>query len=229
MDLFSSFRKRTSTESVDRIEAIVAAALKPHGFRRFGRTLHRFVDGDISQVVHLQNGCPQKGILQRLWVNLGIRVPECAERTFSPAQPQKRYYPEYHCNIRSRLGELVDGADTSFNLRKNPEKIGQQIVQQLQTHVLPVFDALNSRDAILQSRRDYAAFDSMFSRLILLDEAMIWGRRGDFQRASACFCQYYTGVRSACIAGQTDPGAARAHLAYLEQLAETLGIALPPQ
>lgn len=54
--------KLTSTESVDIIEKIVYEYLKPLGFKKYGRTLHRFVDSDISQVVNLQNGCPSKGV-----------------------------------------------------------------------------------------------------------------------------------------------------------------------
>lgn len=73
----------SSTESVDIIEKNVYAYLKPLGFRKFGRTLHRFVDGDMSQVVNFQNGCPAKGFFDILWVNLGIRIPECMERKFT--------------------------------------------------------------------------------------------------------------------------------------------------
>ena len=95
--MFDVFRmnKLTSTESVDIIEKIVYEYLKPLGFRKHGRTIHRFVDGDISQVVHFQNGCPSKGIHNILWVNLGIRVPECVERTFTITEPLKKYYHEY--------------------------------------------------------------------------------------------------------------------------------------
>lgn len=40
----------------DEIEAAVYAQLKPLGFRKYGRTLHRFVSGDLSQVIHFQCG-----------------------------------------------------------------------------------------------------------------------------------------------------------------------------
>lgn len=66
----------------DEIEAAVYAQLKPLGFRKYGRTLHRFVSGDLSQVIHFQCGLPSAGPAQQMWVNLGIRIPECDERTF---------------------------------------------------------------------------------------------------------------------------------------------------
>lgn len=117
--MFSLFRtnKLDAKESVDMIEKIVYEELKPLGFRKYGRTLHRFTDEDISQVIHFQNGCPQKGVHGILWVNLGIRVPECAERSFTVSQPQKKYYHEYECTIRTHLGALADGRDTGYDLR----------------------------------------------------------------------------------------------------------------
>lgn len=191
--MFSIFKRkiRDSAESVDQIQAIVWESLRPLGFRKYGRTFHRFVDGDISQVVHLQNGCPQKGVYGILWVNIGIRVPECAERKFDISEPTKQYYHEYECNIRTRLGHLADGKDTFYSLKKSPEKIGADIVARLKKYVLPIFKVLNSREAVLLHRADYPHFDDFENRRLLLDAAMIYGRRGDLQKASEAFRAYY--------------------------------------
>ena len=181
----------SSTESVDIIEKIVYEYLKPLGFRKHGRTLHRFVDTDISQVVNFQNGCPSKGVYDILWVNICIRVPECVERKFSIEKPLKKYYHEYECNIRTRLGSLVDGKDTFYDLKKDPYKIGKDIVERLKKFVIPVFEILNSRDAILKRRIEYTLFDQFNHHLILLEEAMIIGRRGDIVEATRLFNAYY--------------------------------------
>lgn len=194
--MFSIFNKnkRSSTESVDVIEKIVYEYLKTLGFRKHGRTLHRFVDRDISQVVNFQNGCPSKGVYDILWINLGIRIPECVERTFVATEPLKRYYHEYECNIRARLGSLVDGKDTFYNLKKDPNKIGNDIVARLKKYAMPVFDVLNSRDAILKHRIEYPYFDQMNNHLILLEEAMIAGRKGDLAEATRLFNAHYQEV-----------------------------------
>ena len=184
----------TSTEATDIIEKIVYVYLKPLGFRKYGRTLHRFVEGNISQVVHLQNGCPQKGVYGVLWVNLGIRVPESVERKFSICEPVKKYYQEYECNIRTTLGMYVDGKDTRYNLKKNPNKIGNDIVARLEKYVMPVFDTLNSRDAILKRRADYEKFDQINSDIRLLEDAMIMGRKGNIAEATRLFKAYYEKV-----------------------------------
>lgn len=186
--------KLSTTESVDMIEKIVYEYLKPLGFRKHGRTLHRFVDGDISQVVNFQNGCPQKGVYDVLWVNLGIRVPECMERNFVSVSPLKKYYHEYACNIRTRLGSYVDGKDTAYNLMKDPVKIGNDIVNRLKKYVIPVFDVLNNRDAILAHRKEHPRFDELFNHMILLEEAMIYGRRGEIAEASRSFNAYYHNI-----------------------------------
>ena len=191
--MFPIFAKNdlSSTESVDIIEKIVYEYLKPLGFRKYGRTLHRFVDNDISQVVHFQNGCPSKGVFDILWVNLGIRVPECVERKFSIEGPLKKYYHEYECNIRTRLGWLADGKDTVYNLKKDPNKIGKNALKRLKKYVLPVFEILNSRDEILKHRRQYPLFDQFNDSMILFEEAMILGRRGQTAEATRLFNAYY--------------------------------------
>lgn len=261
--MFSLFKtnKLSATEAVDRIEEIVYAYLKPIGFRKHGRTLHRFVDGDLSQVVNFQNGCAAKGVHDVLWVNLGVRVPECVERKFEISQPLKAYYQEQECNIRTRLGTLVDGSDTAYDLKKDPDKIGNDIVTRLKKYAMPVFDTLSSRDTILKHRAEYPRFDDTNRHLILLEEAMIMGRRGDMAKASRLFGAYYqqalakynhdlehgtkTYLRKGerlvyrhAKTGETETvtatkdgyvvayNANRAHVTYLEELAEELGIAL---
>lgn len=110
---------------------------------------------------------------------------------FRIEEPLKKYYHEYECNIRTRLGSLVDGKDTFYDLKKDPNKIGKDIVERLKKYVIPVFEILNSRDAILKHRKEYALFDQFNHRLILLEEAMIIGRRGDIAEATRLFNAYY--------------------------------------
>ena len=83
------FLKKSRTNVLDEIENAVYKELKPHGFRRYGRTLHRFVPGDISQVIHFQLGEARRGENHLLYVNVGIRVPECVERSFAAELEQK--------------------------------------------------------------------------------------------------------------------------------------------
>ena len=211
------------TKSLDRIEKEVLTCVKPYGFRKYGRTLHRFVDGDISQVVGFQLGQAYRGETHLLWVNVGIRIPECMNRSFSPEETPKKYYHEYDCNIRSRLGLIEGKEEACYDLRTDAEPILEEILRQVQNVVIPAFEVLSSREAILKERRNYPNFDILNRDLVLLEEAMIYGRSGDTQRASEPFNRYYQLFGSGQLV-QKDQRAIRNHLNYLNGLAGKLGI-----
>ena len=208
---------------IDQIEADVYKLVKPQGFRKHGRTLHRFVGGDISQVISFQPGQAYLNMTHLMTVNLGIRVPECFERAFTPSSQLKKYYHEHECNIRSRLGE-IDGSEVKvFDLRGEADEITAEIVRDVESKVLPVFDVLSSRNAILLHRRDYPRFDTLNNHLILLEEAMIYGRRGQTDTAKALFEQYYQDVLDR-IHKNENARHLKGHLSYLDGLAGKLGL-----
>ena len=209
--------------ALNRIEQVVYAIVKPYGFKKHGRTLHRFVSGDISQVINFQLGQSYRGETHLLWVNIGIRVPECMNRSFTSEASAKKYYHEYECNIRSRLGEIEGKEVSCYDLRKSSEQITNDIIRQIQTLVIPAFEVLNSREAILSKRRDYPQFDLLNDHLILLEEAMIYGRNGDLEKAAETFNLYYRLFGNAELA-QKDPKAIQNHLRYLDELAAELRI-----
>lgn len=180
-----------TTQIVDEIEAAVYEHVKPYGFKKHGRTLHRFVSEDISQVLHFQSGMPSHGMGELLCVNLGIRIPECSERTFRPKTEKKKYYHEYECTIRSRLGIVSGKQETWYDLHKSTGEIIKSIIEEITQYVLPAYESLNSRDAILEHRKDYPLLDDLERRLILLEECMIYGRLGNIQKAKQLFEEYY--------------------------------------
>ncbi len=237
---------------LDQIEAGVYRELKKHGFRKSGRTLHRFVSGDISQVVNFQCGQSYREETHLMWVNLGIRVPECCEKSFFPSEPLKKHYKEYECNIRSRLGSIDGTAERCFDLSEGSGEALPEILRDLTEKVLPVFDLLSSREAILAHRREYPSFDILFRHLILLDEAMIYGHLGDLEKARERFDTYYQEFRATFLDEETNGrqvylrkgqrlitggqditaeedgwftvyGGNRGHMEYLDRLAVKLG------
>lgn len=183
-----------TTRIVDEIESSVYEHIKPYGFKKYGRTLHRFVSEDISQVINFQSGMPAHGMGGLLCVNLGIRIPECSERTFQPNTEKKKYYHEYECTIRSRLGRVSGQNETWYDLHKKTVKIIDSIIHEIDQYVLPVYEVLNSRDAILAKRRNYPLLDSLNSLLILLEESMIYGHLGNIEKAKELFELYYQSV-----------------------------------
>lgn len=237
---------------VDEIENMVFAHLKPYGFKKHGRTLHRFVSEDISQIIHFQSGMPAKGMGGLLCVNLGIRVPECSEREFYPQSEKKKYYHEYECTIRSGLGTVSGNAETWYELRRSTDKIIKSIIDEIDNIVLPTFDVLNSREAILAHRAEFPLFDSL-CRNLFLEESMIYGHLGNIEKAKELFELHYRSAvdeyNDNCKNGHkrylkkgdriifmgqditaekdgyvTLYGASHAHIDYLDELAVKLGL-----
>lgn len=212
-----------TTPMIDSIENEVLSVVKPLGFRKHGRTLHRFVDEDISQVINFQCGQAYRGETHLMWVNIGIRVPECQLHSFSGDESLKKYYHEYECNIRARLGEVKGQDETTYDLRNSADVIIADIIEQIKIYVLPAFENLSSRQLILQNRRAYPNLDSLNNTLILLEETMIYGRIGNVVKAKQCYDQYYDLFKNGRLA-QKDPTAIKNHLEYLDSLALKLNL-----
>ena len=250
--LFKKQKNINTTIIIDEIEASVYSAVKAHGFKKYGRTLHRFVSGDISQVINFQSPLYVCGMKKSFCVNIGIRIPECTEKNFNPLN-DKKYYKEYECTIWSRLGLISGKRETWYDLRKDSNKISKSIIKEIETVVIPAFDVLNSRDAILTHRRNYPLFDMIFAHQILLEECMIYGHLGDVQKAKESFDLYYKSAvaeynalmkkghkqylkkgQRVVFMGQditaekdgyvTLYGASHGHIDYLDELAVKLGI-----
>ena len=252
LDFLKKKTEFNTTRIVDEIEAAVYEHVKPYGFKKHGRTLHRFVSEDISQVIHFQSGMPSHGMSGLLCVNLGIRIPECSERTFQPKTEKKKYYHEYECTIRSRLGVVSGKNETWYDLSKKTNKNIESIIAEIDQYVLPAYEVLNSREAILTHRKEYPLLDNM-SSLSLLDECMIYGHLGNVEKAKELFECYYQSaikkyndlVENGCkhylkkgervvymgqvITAEKDGyvtlyGANHGHIDYLDELAVCLGL-----
>ncbi len=203
---------------INAIENKVYAALKPLGFRKHGRTLHRFVDGDISQAIEFCCGQAYCYMTHILFVHVGIRVPEC-DHPLDSDEPQKKYYRFSECRLRANLGVANGEERKVYDLKGDVEPIADDITERLLQHVMPVFDVLSSREAILRERRNYPNFDEVYGHLILLDEAMIYRRMGNIKNATELFNQYYKQHLN-----KEEPNIF--HIKFLEELAEKLGIVL---
>ena len=158
------------------------------GFKKFGRTLHRFVDGNISQVINFQAYKP------KFTINFGIGIPECRERVFFIPTIESKYYKEYECEIRSRISTRFLRRDTWFDTRKRASALSRKIIKELDLHVIPAFEALNNRQSILLHRSDYPYIDKMTPHQRLLDEAFIHGAMGNIRAAEKSFWKYYDHV-----------------------------------
>ncbi len=209
---------------VDRLNIIQNATkngvLKPAGFINKGRTFNKIVHNDIVQVLSFWLGKSYRGDNNKLFLKIGIYVPESAQKTFSPIKV-KGVIQEYHCNIRPSVLSLKGLTrykgfnDYFFDLSKDKaDRYVTEIKKIMGTIVFPMFENLNSRDKIISSRSRYLNAD-IFGHLAELDEAMIWGRKGDLEMARKKMQHYY------------DHSENRSnHLDYVEELAARMGIPL---
>lgn len=187
--MFVSFKSDCEvnvTQTLNEIEKEVYEVLKPLGFKKFGRTLHRFVSEDISQVVNFQTGLAVHGMSGLFCVNVGIRIPECAERRAGP-QESKKYYREYECTLRSRLGRVSGGGEIWYDLRDDTSKTADSIKREISEFVLPIFNTLTDRESILLHSEDFPSFEVLST----IDACMIYYRLGDFEKAKEAFESHY--------------------------------------
>ena len=182
----STVGEQNMSKYVDSVEKTVYNHLKPYGFKKYGRTLQRIVSDDIPQVINFQISAG----FNKFCVNLGIRVHECAARLYDEPQEIKKYYREYECCIRTRLGAKINRDGTWFCAIDDAEKTAELIIRELDKTVIPMFDAMSSREGILANRRDYPFIDGN-EWMILLDECMIYLHMGDVTLAKAKFDEYY--------------------------------------
>ena len=245
MDSDQKQKKIDVKSCIDRIENEIYQILKPLGFRKHGRTLHRFVSGDISQVVGFQCGESYREETHLMWVRIGIRVPESYEWTFEPQKP-KKFYHEYECNMRSTLGltdqeELAFRAHggcipdgTTYDLRNDLDEIIEDISRKIKQDVIPALGVLSSREAILAHRRDYPRYDTFYWQ-ILLEEAMIYGRNHNIDKAKEFFEAYCRETEEEAkhpivLGGEVidRSNTIACHLKMMDELARKLGLRKSP-
>lgn len=141
------------------------------------------------------------------------------ERQFN-AVNNKKFYHEYECNMRSRLGAIGTKGlkdEKTFCLDDDIETMCGEIISEIENEVIPVFDILSSRQDILEHRREYPWLDRLNNHLIKLEESLIYGHLGDLAKARELFDEHY---EIALQGRERCPS----HIAYLDELRSSLGL-----
>src|SRR5258706_8566516 len=161
---------------LDKIEKPVAVYLKDQGFVKKGRTFNRETEKGIIQVVNLQSGSFPigdyiiPGIREsnygRFTVNLGIGVEE-VWRVGYPYTPIGPVCHEYHCTIRTRLGDLLYSNDHWWDITNEAIETSLEIIDGLDGKALPWFKLFENRKKICKN------FTSKMALRANLDKALI--------------------------------------------------------
>lgn len=143
------------------VQRALGAFLVPAGFTAHGRTCRRTTEDRLVQVINLQAGRPAPhsrsvtGLVQTdrggtFTVNLGVYLPEVASLRGLPAPHAG--IKEYDCQVRARLGELLNPATTSWwSLDAVPTIIAAEITVHLQSCGLPFLDRYRTREDVVAS------------------------------------------------------------------------------
>jgi hypothetical protein len=123
--------------------------LRPAGFRRQRHAWRRDA-GEFVDIVNLQLS---KG-LDSVWVNLGVIQPDAYQWTW--AMPVGSTVDEARCTVRSRLGVLVDGHDTDWDVGDADSPV--VVADLLRSVGLPWLEGMHSLAALqLELERTFAA------------------------------------------------------------------------
>jgi hypothetical protein len=194
--------KSVYANALDEIQRTMTAFLKPLGFKKSGRTYNKAAEDGLVHVVGFQMGEYPIGqyvipgirdsFYGRFTVNLGIMLP--AVRDMEYESTAKAFVPEYHCEIRSRLGSLAHaGEDVWWDLDYRVAETGAEIVNAMRQNGIPFLYRFPDYRSILQTLERDSELPSRNPGRSALVGALVCHKMGEpdearrwFARAIAC-------------------------------------------
>jgi len=206
-------------KAVEEVQRLLRGPLKAAGFKVRGRTFNRATSDGLTQVISLQMGASDPpgtiyipGLRENLHgmftVNLGVHIPEVAQ--VQDCAP-KAWVQEYHCSIRTRLGQASGGQDIWWHASDPPRAVAD-IQPLLMSYGLIFLERFATRDHVLaelaaaRDNLEYCAVPRIVSAVILRE-------RGSTEMAR----QLLSAQAAECT---RNPG----HPAYVRELALRLGL-----
>ena len=187
---------------LDIVEQDVFAKLKSLGFKKNGRTFNRRLDDGIIQVINLQSGQHPiaqgyeiPGLRENLYGKFVVNLGVCVESLYKFQAPteNKKYYKEYECQIRSRLGALLTGQDYWWKITDSNRKITEEIIDGLETKGFEWFSGVDTKAKVISN---YGKLPYDASPRAKLDIALVvWF--DDKDKGSELFKDYYNNIQPA--------------------------------
>ncbi len=212
--------RSTHARAVDEIQRALRPLLKARGFKVRGRTFNRVTEDGLTQAVNIQMGASDPpgmtyipGLRENLHglftVNLGVYVPEVA-RYHGGGEP-KSWVQEYHCCVRSRLGETSGEERDIWWHARVEDAVIDDVRHRLEQGGLPFLERFSTRDKILAAWHDQSENLGAGSppRIVL---AIILAERSQKDQARALLARQ---ALETLVPGHAD---------YVRSLAEKLGV-----
>lgn len=157
--------KTEHARSVDQLQSDLRPLLKVRGYKVRGRTFNRVTEDGLTQVISIQMGRSDPpgttyipGLRENLhgWftINLGVCVPEVSRHHGGGAP--KGWVQEYHCCIRSRLGQASGEKRDLWWRASLHDAALLDIQRRLEVGGLPFLERHSTRDKILSELRDHS-------------------------------------------------------------------------
>lgn len=165
-------------EAMRAIVAIVHPTLKGLGFRKRKHGFNRTTEDGLTHVVHFQRG-QKPGIYERFTINLGVFIPEAflVER---PSLNVPAFVNEFDCQIRQRIGYVIDDRDIWWDLSKeSPGDLGERLRFYISG---PVLDWIDERAPSRGTMLDFYE-RSADNRWVDRAMAVVAAERGEKERA----------------------------------------------
>lgn len=204
---------------LDIVEKEVFAKMKPLGFKKNGRTFNRRLDDGIIQVINFQSGqypltdnYEVPGLRENLYGKFVVNMGVCVESLFKFQflTENKKYYKEYDCQIRARLGTLLTGQDYWWKITDDNTKITEEIILGLETIGSDWFAGVDTKEKIITNLGNLP-YDC--SPRVKLDVALIvWF--DNKEKGKELIVEYYNSIGSSN----------KAHKDYVKDLAKEIGI-----
>ena len=235
MKLFDLFTRKEKSENkskiiemttdyktqLDIVEKEVFAKMKPLGFKKNGRTFNRRLDDGIIQVINFQSGqypltdnYEISGLRKNLYGKFVVNMGVCVENLFKFQFPteNKKFYKEYECQIRARLGALLTGQDYWWIISDDNTKITEEIILGLETIGSDWFAGVDSKEKIITNLGNLP-YDC--SPRVKLDIALIvWF--DNKKKGEELITEYYNNIGSN----------SKEHKGYVKDVAKEIGIDL---
>ena len=150
-------KKSQNVLYLDEIQKELHEFLKPHGFKKKGRTFNRETEKGVYQVINIQSGqfplgqdyvVPElrEDLYGRFAINLGVCIEELYQLRYP--RPAKTIYQDYDCSIRIRLSQLLLGNDFWWPIN-HPTKSAKEVIIGLSEKGIPWLDLFENREKII--------------------------------------------------------------------------------
>ncbi|MCG8389587.1 MAG: DUF4304 domain-containing protein [Cytophagales bacterium] len=121
------------------VKETIAPILKELGFRKNGNNFYRDL-GSIGQAFNVQQSQWNSKSDKTFVFNLGLIDKEINKEVYERELP--KFPKEYDCDIRIRMGSLMNKGDRWYDLNKrtNIDKLKSQVKTEIETYALPFFE-----------------------------------------------------------------------------------------